>query len=44
MFKSVMKEKRSELKTSANRLKTGLDRLIEANIEVENMQITLKDL
>jgi hypothetical protein len=37
MFKNIMKEKRIDLKGSINRLKTGLDRLIDANIEVENM-------
>ncbi len=37
MFKQVMREKRDELRTSINRLKVGLDRLIDANIEVEKM-------
>lgn len=37
MFKTVMKEKRNELKSAINRLKVGLDRLIDANIEVEKM-------
>lgn len=37
MFKQVMFEKRTELKNSIMRLKTGLDRLIQANIEVEKI-------
>lgn len=32
MFKTIMKFKRVELKTSITRLKNGLDRLIDANI------------
>jgi dynein heavy chain, axonemal len=44
MFKTVMREKRTELKSSINRLKVGLDRLIDANIEVEKMQVTLRKL
>lgn len=31
MFKTIMKQKRQELKQSITRLKTGLDRLIDAN-------------
>jgi hypothetical protein len=37
MFKTVMKEKRNELKSAINRLQVGLDRLIQANVEVEKM-------
>ena len=37
MFKQVMSEKRTALKNSIIRLKTGLDRLIQANIEVEKI-------
>lgn len=44
MFKTVMKEKRNELKSAINRLKVGLDRLIDANVEVEKMQVTLRKL
>jgi dynein heavy chain len=32
MFKTIMKFKRVELKTSITRLKNGLDRLIDANV------------
>lgn len=44
MFKIVLKEKQTELNTSINRLKIGLDKLISANQEVSEMQIKLKDL
>ena len=44
IFRIVMKEKKSELSNSINRLKTGLDKLISANQEVSEMQIKLKDL
>lgn len=37
MFKTVMREKRNELRSAINRLKVGLDRLIDANVEVEKM-------
>ena len=39
-----MKEKREELKFNVNRLKTGLDKLIDANVQVALMQEQLKKL
>ena len=37
MFKNVNKEKRNELRFSINRLKSGLDKLIAANVAVAEM-------
>lgn len=37
MFKNVNREKRNELKFSINRLKSGLDKLIAANVAVADM-------
>lgn len=39
-----MKEKRIELRNSIVRLDTGLKRLIEANVEVEDMKVKLTDM
>jgi dynein heavy chain len=44
VFQIILKEKTNELIFSINRLKTGLDKLIQANHEVSDMQIMLKDL
>jgi dynein heavy chain len=41
MFKTVNREKRSDLKWSINRLKSGLDKLVAANVAVAEMQILL---
>jgi len=41
MFKLVIKEKKTENSNSIKRLKTGLDRLIDANIQVDEMKIQL---
>lgn len=37
MFRNVNREKRNELKSSINRLKSGLDKLIDANKAVSEM-------
>ena len=44
VFQLILKEKTNELIFSINRLKKGLHKLIQANQEVSEMQIMLKDL
>jgi dynein heavy chain len=44
MFRNVNREKRTELKNSINRLKSGLDKLVAANLAVSDMQIQLKKM
>jgi len=44
VFKIILKDKEEELKACINRLKSGLDKLTGANIEVAEMQIQLKEL
>jgi dynein heavy chain, axonemal len=43
MFKLVLEAKSSEAKQAILRLKHGLDKLMEANDEVDKMQIILKE-
>lgn len=39
MFRMSLKEKKTENTNAITRLKTGLDRLIDANIQVDEMKI-----
>jgi dynein heavy chain, axonemal len=44
LFKSILGEKRHELKTQLERLRGGLERLNAANVAVEDMRKTLKEM
>jgi len=39
MFRTIMLEKKNEVETGIKRLKTGLNKLNDANKSVEEMQI-----
>lgn len=39
MFRTIMTEKKKEIELSIKRLKSGLDKLNEANTQVEEMQV-----
>lgn len=41
LFKTILSEKNAELKLQIERLKNGLDKLIQANVAVEDMKVRL---
>jgi dynein heavy chain len=44
MFRQIMQLKKKEVENSIKRLQSGLNKLIEANTQVEEMRIVLKDM
>lgn len=44
MFRSIMLEKKKEINIGIKRLRSGLDKLMDANKSVEEMQVQLKDM
>ena len=43
LYKSILKQKQFDLKKAIFRMRSGLDKLNEANVEVEKMQIELTE-